>query len=449
MKGGLFMALFSASQIDAINKVAAKSKEVLKPPKQQKASGIGAEIKESSDKVVSYFKDSPAVLVTTPEELEKVVDKCIEFGYAGIDTETTGLDRIRDTIVGFSLYCPGQPECYIPCKHIVPIFDQPYKDQMSYADAGRILSKFVRAKIRLIFANADFDLSMIYKDFGLDLIDVCYYDVILAWRCLKENEKDNALKVLYSKYVLQGKGDPMKFSDFFKPSLFPYSDPKVAKLYAANDAKITYELFEWQLPYVTKSNEKCKKHHLEKVADLVWNIEMPMIRVCAMLHRIGVYLDDEISDILHDRYTSKYNEEVVKLSTEVQKLIDVADLPNNSKRPFRTGKDFNPNSSIHVKYLVNQLLHVEGSSMDKETLAAIKHPATDQILAVRGAVKLLSTYVDKLPKVKAADNRIHAQFKSIGAATGRMASSDPKPCAYWGHKIKLTQGRTSVLLAVV
>lgn len=40
-------------------------------------------------------------------------------------------------------------------------------------------------------------------------------------------------------------------------------------------------------------------------------------------------------------------------------------------------------------------------------------------------VKLLGTYIDKMPGVAGPDNRIHCSFKSIGAATGRMASESP------------------------
>ena len=84
---------------------------------------------------------------------------------------------------------------------------------------------------------------MIYKDFKVDTIPAFYYDVILAWRCIQENEKDNTLKGLYAKYVKEGKVDPQKFSDFFPVKLFPYCKPEIAALYAANDARITYELF--------------------------------------------------------------------------------------------------------------------------------------------------------------------------------------------------------------
>lgn len=420
------MALFSPAQIEQINQVAAKSKEVLKPPKQTKAKTVNNELNEMSAKVIEYFKDSPAILITDQDSLHEYVDNCIEAGYAGIDTETTGLDRIHDTVVGASLYYPGGAECYIPCKHLVPIFDEPYKNQLTYEQVAQEFQRLVDAKVKLILANADYDIAMIYKDIKVDISEAVYYDVILAWRCLKENEPDNTLKVLYNKYVLGGKGNPMKFRDFFSPALFPYCKPEVAKLYAANDAKITYDLFIWQLPYVTKNHHKCQKNHLEKIADLVWNIEMPMIKVCAMMHRIGVFLDKDTSRSLHDKYMLLQNEANVKLADMVQQLIDEKDFPNNSKRPFRTGREFNPNSPPQVRYLCEELLKMPpGNGTGKEVLAEMKMPVTDQILAVRGLVKLVGTYVDKLPNATTSDSRVHATFKSVGADTGRMSSADP------------------------
>ena len=101
-----------------------------------------------------------------------LVLNAIEAGYCGIDTETTGLDRIRDTIVGFSLYYPGGIECYVPCKHLVPIFETLYPNQVTYEDAAAELSLFLEAKTKLIFANADYDLAMIYKDFKLEDMDI-------------------------------------------------------------------------------------------------------------------------------------------------------------------------------------------------------------------------------------------------------------------------------------
>ena len=420
------MGLFSQDQIDQINAVAAKSKEVLKPVQASKSvTSVQHEIEESSKAVLEYFGDSPAILITSVAELHAYVLKAIEFGYCGIDTETTGLDRIHDTIVGVSLYDPNGVECYIPCKHIVPIFEVPYKNQLTYEEVGAELQLFVEAKTKMIFANADFDLAMIYKDLKVDLIPVCYYDVILAWRCLKEDEQKNGLKQLYSKYVMGGATDPKKFSDFFNPKLFPYSKPEIAKLYAANDAKITYELFKWQLPYVTKSHPKCQKNHLEHIADLVWNIEFPMIRVCALMHRIGVYFNFEVRDILKVRYDAKYKKENAKLVDIVQDIMNQADIVTIQKSPFKTGKDFNEGSPKHVTYLLNSFLGCQVSSGDKQTLTLLNLSVTNQILKVRALGKLLNSFIDSLPNDVGPDGRIHTTFKSIGAATGRMSSSDP------------------------
>lgn len=419
------MGLFSSSTVNQINAIAAKSKELV-PQTKTVSKSITDELNAISKQVLEYFKDSPAQLITSKEQLHDYVTKCIEAGIVGIDTETTGLDRIHDTIVGWSLYHPDGTEVYIPCKHRMPIFETLYPNQISYEDSAEELQRLVDARVKCVFANADFDLAMIYKDLKVDLTGVFYYDVILAWRCLKENEKDNALKTLYSKYVMKGKVDPKKFSDFFSPTLFPYCDPKIAALYAANDAVITYKLYLWQLPYVTKNSEKCQKHKLEKVADLVWNIEFPMVKVCAMLHRRGVYLDDSIIAPLHARYQKKLDEDTAELARLVQELIDEKDSPVNRKRPFRTGADFNPNSNPHVLYLVKVLLgHEDKTSTGKEVLNELGDPVAKKILAVRNDVKLLGTYIDKMPRITGPDSRIHCSFKSVGAATGRMASESP------------------------
>lgn len=420
------MGLFTKAEMNKINKAAKRSNSSLKSVEKPKRSkkGAKAEIDKMSAKVEEYFSDSEAILITTEEELHDYVTKAIEAGYCVIDTETTGLDRIKDSIVGFSLYYPGGHECYVPNKHLIYIFDEPCKDQLTYEQSGKELQRFVDAGTKMIFANADYDISMMYKDFHVDMCDICYYDVILAWRCLKENEKRNGLKELYSKYVLNGHGDPMKFSDFFSVDLFPYCKPSVAKLYAANDAKITYELFRWQLPYVIKTNPKCKKNHLESIADLIWNIEFPMIKVCAMMHRNGIYFDLHVADKVRIRYHQKYDQELQDLRSMVQDLIDDVDTKNNSKRPFKTGHDFIPTSPKHVQYLCYDLLRLPNVSgtTDKGVLKDFALPQTDKVLAVRSLSVLINSFVDKLIGVaEGYDGRVHAQFRSVGADTGRMS----------------------------
>ena len=408
------MALFSEKQLTEINKVAVKCKE----PKPVSKSGknIQDNINSMMDSVLEYFKDSDSILITTEDQLVEYVDKCIEYGYAGIDTETTGLDRIKDYIVGASLYVPGMPDCYIPMKHRIPLFEQPYKDQLSYE---QVSTQFNRLKsCKLIFANADFDLSMIWKDLHVDFNPACYYDVIIAWRCLKENEPKNDLKTLYNKYVNKGKGDPKKFSDFFTPALFPYCKPQVAALYAGNDAKITFELFKWQIKYLTKTSQYCTKKHLERISDLVWNIEFPLIEICQNMFRSGIYVDKDVTVSLDKRYNDKYKEEKSKLASLVQDELDKTTISPFTKHPFTSGLDFNPESPTQVKYLLYDVMKipkVDGQGTGKEILADLNLDVTNQILKVRSLGVLINTFVKKLPQATTSDSRIHAQFKQIGA----------------------------------
>jgi len=421
--------LFNTAQMEQIKKAATKSNQALQvQPKPVMSKSIISELEIISQKVLAYFKDSKAILITSKQQLHDYVTKVIESGYAGIDTETTGLDRLNDTIVGASLYFPDGTECYIPSKHIVPIFDEPYKNQLSYEEIRVEFQRIADSNVKLIFANADFDLAMIYKDIKVDFIKNFYYDVQIAWRCIKENEKSNALKDLYCKYVLNGKGDPMKFRDFFSPKLFPYCKPEIAKLYAANDARITYELFLWQLPYLLKNNPKCKSHGFEAIADLVWNVEFPMVAVCQNMHRRGIYLEKSMAKMLYNKYIPELDREKEKLANMVQELLDDPKYQTSSRCPFHSSKDFNPNSVPHVKWLCYDLLKLDGGKSGgtgKEILSTFNIPVTTQILKCRSLVTLIGTFVEKLPNTTSDDSRIHCQFKQIGADTGRMSSSDP------------------------
>lgn len=435
--------LFSRSQIETINQAAAKAKEAMSSPPSLSSSTStnNTELQQLMNAVKEYFgESSECTLVTSKEQLHEYIDLVIQDGIAGLDTETTGLDRINDYIVGVSVYSISVPPFYIPIKHLIPIFDEPYKDQFTYEEVREELQRIVDSKTKLVFANADFDLAMVYKDIKVDFLDNCYFDVLLAWRCLKENEPKNDLKSLYCKYVMKGAADPKKFSDFFTPKLFPYCKPEVAALYAANDAKITLELYEFELPFLTKGNRRCQAHHLEGIADLFWNIEIPMIRVCQIMHRQGTYIDKTLAAKLIKKYQAKMNAEMSKLADMVQDILNTSDYSQVSKSPFKSGKDFNPKSQPQVKYLLCNLMklsQVEKGGTGKEIIRDINLPITNQILNVRSLGVLISTFVEKLPKATTSDSRIHAQFRSVGADTGRM-------CIAEGTEITILNGKKKI-----
>lgn len=64
-------------------------------------------------------------------------------------------------------------------------------------------------------------------------------------------------------------------------------------------------------------------------------------------------------------------------------------------------------------------------SMDKEVLKSIDHPVAKAILNMRKAEKLLNPYVHAFLNKRDANDRLHANFWTMGTRTARMSITDP------------------------
>jgi DNA polymerase-1 len=56
---------------------------------------------------------------------------------------------------------------------------------------------------------------------------------------------------------------------------------------------------------------------------------------------------------------------------------------------------------------------------------AEENPIIDDILKHRELAKLLSTYIDTIPKLVSSDGRLHAEFLQHGTTTGRFSAQNP------------------------
>lgn len=100
----------------------------------------------------------------------------------------------------------------------------------------------------------------------------------------------------------------------------------------------------------------------------------------------------------------------------------------------KVGHEFNLNSPKQLSEILFDELKLPvirktktGRSTDEATLRELidAHPMIPLLLQYRTLFKLVSTYVDALPKSVGEDGRIHSTFNVEGAATGRLSSQDP------------------------
>jgi len=159
--------------------------------------------------------------------------------------------------------------------------------------------------------------------------------------------------------------------------------------------------------------EKIKE---EKLDNLYWQIEEPLIQVLAEMEYTGVNIDKKYLSSLIEEYEL----DIRRLEKEIYKLC---------------GEEFNINSPQQLSEILYRKLKLPvtkkiktGFSTDAGALKAIydSSPIIKKILDWREKTKLKNTYIDVLPAlIDPEDLRIHTTYNQLGTSTGRISSSEP------------------------
>ena len=379
------------------------------------------------EKNLGHLKDD-YIIIKDQEVLHNYINKCIENNVISIDTETTGLDPMLDDIVGICIYTPNMQAAYIPVNHISYITGVKVEGQLP---VDILKTEFERVVgIDTIMFNADFDTRFMKHRIGVTLH--CTWDCYLAARCLNENEPVNKLKPLHNKYVLNGEGDAFSFDDLFKGITFDKIPIKTGYIYAAHDAIITYELYEYQKPFLTADNEECIKRGLQDVAWVFHNIEMPCVDAVVELEDTGVEFDFEYNKKLKDKYhklldekEAKFHEICEMYSEEISNYRGSVKLDNpiNIASPQQLAVLLYDIAKCPLYYDKKQ--KQETRSTAEDALTKLDSPIAKAVLDYREFATIVSTFIDKLPECVYKDGRIHCTFNQYGADTGRFSSKEP------------------------
>ena len=150
--------------------------------------------------------------------------------------------------------------------------------------------------------------------------------------------------------------------------------------------------------------------------DLLERIELPLVPVLARMERTGIAVDRAV---------------LAEIRTRLSQRVDGLEREVHD----HAGRTFNVGSGPQLQEVLFEELGLPrtrriktGYSTDAQALGnlADAHPIVPAILEWREVSKLLSTYVDALPKlIDVGTGRIHTTLSQTIAATGRLSSSHP------------------------
>jgi DNA polymerase-1 len=145
-------------------------------------------------------------------------------------------------------------------------------------------------------------------------------------------------------------------------------------------------------------------------------IELPLGPVLRGMERRGICVDRAYLKKLSKEYTAELN----KIA---ERIYSHAGAPFNINSPKQLGDVlFDKLGLVAKKKTAGGARSTRESELQK---LAGEHPIIEEVLAYRELSKLLSTYIDALPSLLDAEDRVHTRYLQVGAATGRMASVDP------------------------
>ena len=340
--------------------------------------------------------------VTDVIQLQAFVDQVLASPekIVAFDCETDGLNCREAALVGFSLSCCTGEGFYIPlvCGDGLLAGNLISTDE-ALAQLQRL---FGNKDCTVIMHNGKFDYQVLCCN-GLPQPQCLIWDTMVAAWLLEPERSSYSLESLAAgKLGLE----TISFDSIVpKGSTFADLTLDQAVPYAAEDADLTWQLYQLFKPRLEQTN----------LLKLFLELEMPVLPVLAQMELQGIHIEGrELED-----YGRELAQEIAGIQAEIYEIV---------------GHEFNIASTKQLQQVLFEERGLptgkktkSGYSTDTsvlETLAALD-VVPRKILEFRAKSKLLSTYVETLPKMADSQGRIHTSFVQTGTATGRFSSRDP------------------------
>lgn len=339
-------------------------------------------------------------LVTTAEELRAAMAVLSNLPAIGFDTETTDLDPYRGRLRLLQLAAPDGV-CVIDLNRFS---DGDPKQSTALAPLRELLAAPRPVKIA---HNAKFDAKWTKHTLGVELGGV--FDTLLASQLISAGDQDDrhGLEAVAARYLNETIDKAERLSDWDADEL---SESQLQ--YAAIDAAVLVPLREKQI-------EKLKAEDLVRCAQLEFECVLPV----AAIELSGIYLDQH-----------RWREQLVVvekrralLAEELQEML-AEESAQGSLFGGPTRMDINIDSHVQLTKALTRLgVPVPDSTRNwKLQPLAADYPVVATLLEYRTVQKALTSYGENiLNEINPTTGRIHADFRQIGAPTGRFSCNNP------------------------
>ena len=378
---------------------------IIKPQMEDEIQRAFAQIPKllSGEDLQTHEKDY--CFIETQSQLDGYIKELEDATTLVVDIETTSVSPHTGVILGIAISTRPHQGLYVSSELV-------YKHKQWFHDLFK--------NRKCIFHNSKFDTNYMETEIGFEFPD--YEDTMLLHYCLEESVGTHGLKPLALRFT--DLGDYERELDDYKKSWARKNKVKLADFnygmlpsdilapYACKDADATFQLYMKFWPLVEKSEEFLR---------LYKDILMPATHAMKRLEKNGGPINIEQVNHLTEQYTIDMEEchEEIMMSDAVQRFERTQ------------GKDFNPNSTYHLRELFFNILNMKvtkktetgAPSTDKEVLANMGHPLADAILDLREKSKLAGTYISNIRKGVDKDGRLRSGFNIHGTTSGRLSSS--------------------------
>lgn len=337
-------------------------------------------------------------LVDNQTEATKLRDFLLTNKILSLDTETTSTSAIDAELVGLSFSVAEHEAYYVAV---------PSNQNEAQAMVNIFKPLYENKDIVKVGQNIKYDY-MVLRRYGIDL-QGSMFDTMLAHYIVQPELRHNMdymaetllnYKTIHIDELIGQKGKNQK-------SMRDLSPAEICD-YAAEDADITLQL------------KNVLEPQLKEVGGerLFYDIEMPLIKVLADMELNGVCLDTESLTETRRVFTER-------MQAYERHAYELAGEEFNISSPKQVGDILFEKMKIVDKAKKTKTGQYVTS---EEVLMQLKDraPIVEDILNYRGMKKLLSTYVEALPKlINPRTGHIHTSFNQAVTATGRLSSSDP------------------------